>query len=121
MMNSKTAPAIPVQVQFRHMPESKKVVWLVNQMMNRFTKFPIRGASAEVTVDETHHRESQSVFQVKMRLKVPGEALYTAQSAEQTGLQDGVYSALAVVFDSVERQLIRRHDKRARRRASKAA
>lgn len=110
------AAAIPVKVQFRHMGESKRVVWLVNQMMEKFAKFPIPGASASVMVDETHHKEKTGVFQVKMKLTVPGEKLYIAQSAEQTGMHDGVYSAIADVFDSVERQLIKRHGKRSRRR-----
>ncbi|WP_372798609.1 HPF/RaiA family ribosome-associated protein [Pontiella sp.] len=106
---------IPVKVQFRHMDESKRVIWLVNQMMHKFTKFPIAGASAHVTVDETHHKEKTGIFQVKMKLTVPGEKLYTAQSSEKTGMHDGVYSALADVFDSVERQLVRHHEKRSRR------
>ena len=112
---------IPVRVQFRHMAESKRVTWLVNQMTRRFEKFPIPGASATVTVDETHHRESKGVFQVKMRLNVPGERLYTAHSAEKTGMHDGVYTAIAEVFDSVERQLIRQHQKRSRRNKARAA
>jgi len=115
------ASAIPVKVQFRHMAESKKVVWLVDQMMHRFEKFPIPGATATVVVDETHHKEKQGLFQVKMRLSVPGEKLYTAHSAEQPGMEDGVYSALADVFDGVERQLVRHHEKRARRHKAKAA
>ncbi|WP_372847094.1 HPF/RaiA family ribosome-associated protein [Pontiella sp.] len=113
--------AIPVQVQFRHMGESKRVTWLVNQMMERFTKFPITGATASVVVDETHHRQKSAVFQVKMKLSVPGEPLYTAQSSEKTGMHDGVYTAIAEVFESIERQLIRRHEKRSRRRAQHAA
>lgn len=111
---------IPVKVQFRHMAESKRVTWLVNQMMHKFTKFPIPGASAHVTVDETHHKEKTGIFQVKMKLTVPGEKLYTAQSSEKTGMHDGVYTAIADVFDSVERQLIRQHQKRTRRYKSKA-
>lgn len=111
---------IPVKVQFRHMAESKRVIWLVNQMMHKFTKFPIPGASAQVTVDETHHKEKTGIFQVKMMLKVPGEKLYTAQSSEQTGMHDGVYSAIADVTDCVERQLIRQHQKRSRRYKGKA-
>lgn len=110
-----TTPAIPVKVQFRHMAESRKVVWLVNQMMFKFEKFPIHGATATVIVDETHHKESQSMFQVKVRLSVPGERLYTARSAESTGMNDGVYRAIAKAFDNVERQLVRHHEKRSRR------
>ena len=110
---------IPVKVQFRHMAESKRVVWLVNQMMDKFSKFPMSGSNAEVVVDETHHRESKSIFQVKMKLSVPGERLYVAQSFEKPGMHDGVYSAIADVFDCVERQLIKHHEKRSKRRVQK--
>ena len=116
----KTGTTIPVEVQFRHMHESKRVQWLVEQMMEKFEKYPLSGARAHVVVDETHHREKTGVFQVKGRLSVPGERLYVAHSAEKTGMHDGVYSAIAEVFDSIERQLIKRHGRRASRRVQKA-
>ena len=112
-------PAIPVEIQFRHMPESKKVIWLVHQMMEKFEKYPLFGAKVTVVVDETHHRRRKGVFQVKARLSVPGERLYVAQSAEQTGMHDGVYAAIAEVFERVERQLVKTHDRRAQRRVKK--
>lgn len=67
-------------------------------------------------VDETHHRESKGIFQVKVRLSIPGERLYVAHSAEQTGMPDGVFGAIADVFESLERQLVKRHGRRASRR-----
>lgn len=112
--------AIPVKIQFRHMGDSKRVTWLVNQMMDKFTKFPIAGSTATVVVDETHHKEKTGVFQVKMKLSVPGERLYVAQSQEKTGMHDGVYTAIADVFDSIERQLVKRHGKRSNRRHQRA-
>ncbi len=111
---------IPVEVQFRHMRESKRVQWLVDQMMERFDKYPLPGAKAYVVIDETHHREKTGVFQVKIKLSVPGERLYVAHSTERTGMHDGVFSALADVFDSVEKQLIKRHGRRASRRMHRA-
>ena len=107
---------IPVEVQFRHMRESKRVYELVEQMMEKFEKYPLPGATAHVVIDETHHRESKGVFQVKVKLFVPGEPLYVAHSMEQTGMQDGVFGAIADVFDAIERQLVKRHDRRSRRR-----
>ncbi len=111
---------IPVEVQFRHMRESKRVLWLVEQMMERFEKYPLPGAKAHVVIDETHHRQKSGVFQVKVKLSVPGERLYVASSAEKTGMHDGVFSAIAAVFDSVEKQLVKRHGRRSRRRVGKA-
>ena len=111
-----TGSYIPVEVQFRHMNESKRIQWLVEQMMERFDKYPLTGARASVVVDETHHREKTGIFQVKVKFSVPGERLYVAHSTEQTGMHDGVYTALADVFDRIEKQLIKRHDRRSRRR-----
>jgi len=115
-----TGSYIPVEVQFRHMRESKRVQWLVEQMMERFDKYPLAGATAYVVIDETHHRETTGVFQVKVKLSVPGERLYVAHSTERTGMHDGVYSAIADVFDSIEKQLIKRHGRRSRRRLQRA-
>ena len=117
---SENASCIPVDVQFRHMRESKRVQWLVEQMMERFDKYPLEGAKAYVVVDETHHREKTGVFQVKIKLSVPGERLYVAHSTERTGMHDGVFTAIADVFESVEKQLIKRHGRRSRRRLQKA-
>ncbi len=108
---------IPVNVQFRHMRESKRVLSLVEQMMEKFDKYPLPGAKAHVMVDETHHKETTGIFQVKVRLSVPGERLYVAHSSEQTGMHDGVYSAIADVFDTIEKQLVKRHGRRAQRRS----
>lgn len=117
---SEAVSSIPVKVQFRHMRESKRVQWLVEQMMGRFDKYPLGAAHAHVVVDETHHREKTGVFQVKAKLFVPGEPLYVARSSEKTGMHDGVYTAVADVFDSIEKQLIKRHGRRARRRMQRA-
>ena len=112
-------PLIPVEIQFRHMRESQRVFSLVEQMMEKFDKYPLPGAKAHVVVDETHHREKKGVFQVKIKLYVPGEPLYVAHSMEQTGMHDGVFGAIADVFESIERQLIKRHGRRSRRRTQK--
>ena len=117
---NETGSCIPVDVQFRHMRESKRVQWLVEQMMERFDKYPLPGARAAVVIDETHHRESAGLFQVKVKLTVPGERLYVARSTEKTGMHDGVYRAIADVFDSIEKQLIKRHGRRAGRRMQRA-
>lgn len=117
--NTAAVATIPVKIQFRHMGDSKRVTWLVNQMMDKFSKFPIAGSTATVVVDETHHKEKTGVFQVKIKLSVPGERLYVAQSHEKTGMHDGVYTAIADVFESIERQLVKHHGKRTKRRSHK--
>lgn len=107
---------IPVEIQFRHMHESKRVIRLIEQMMEKFDKYPLPGAKAHVVIDETHHKESTGVYQVKAKLFVPGERLYVAGSSEKTGMHDGVYSAISDVFDTIEKQLVKRHGRRAARR-----
>lgn len=115
--NEQAAPSeIPVDIQFRHMPESKRVGWLVEQMMERFDKYPLHDARVQVVVDETHHRSKKPVFQVKTKLWIPGERLYVAKSAERIGEHDGVYVAISKVFEMIERQLGKRHGKGIRHR-----
>ena len=113
-------PGIPVQVQFRHMSESKRVLGVIYQMMEKFDKYDLAGARIIVVVDETHHKENKGVFQVKVRLSVPGERIYVSRGREKTGMHDGVYSAMANCFESIERQLVKWHTRRASHRALKA-
>jgi ribosome-associated translation inhibitor RaiA len=110
------AMAVPVDIQFRHMHESKRVQEQVEQLMGRFDKYTLPGAKMSVVIDQTHQRMGKSVFQVKAKLTVLGERLYVAHSMEQPGWEDGVFSALSTVFDSVEHQLVRRHGKQNKRR-----
>ena len=112
--------SIPVEIQFRHMNEARRVVEQIEGMMGRFEKYSLQGAKVSVVIDETHHRIGKSVFQVRVQLAVPGERLYVAQSAEKTGWHDGINVALYDTFDHVERQLTKRHGKRSRRRSAKA-
>jgi ribosome-associated translation inhibitor RaiA len=102
------------------MNESQRVRGVVGQLMEKFDKYAIPGAKAIVVVDETHHKESKGVFQVKVRLSVPGERIYVARGREKTGMHDGVYSAMAGCFDSIERQLVKWHTRRASHRALRA-
>ena len=66
--------AIPVAVQFRHMGESKRVTWLVNQMMEKFSKFPISGSTATVVVDETTTKKSGASFRSRSSYRSPASA-----------------------------------------------
>ncbi len=112
---------IPVDVQFRHMRESKRVIGVVQQLMEKFEKYDLYGARVTVTVDETHHREGKNVFQIKVRLNVPGERLYVARSQERTGMHDGVYVAIADCFEGIERQLNKKHARRSSHRLQQKA
>jgi ribosome-associated translation inhibitor RaiA len=108
-----------VEVQFRHMRESKRVLMVIDQLMEKLDKYTLKGAQLYVVVDETHRKEKQGLFQIKMRLTVPGEPLYVAQSQEKTGMHDGVFAAIAEGFDSIERQLVKTHRQRAAKRPPK--
>lgn len=117
---SSSSAGIPVEVQFRHMRESQRVLGVLDQLMEKFDKYDLPGAKAIVLVDETHHKESTGVFQVKVRLTVPGERTYVARGQEKTGMHDGVYGAMASCFESIERQIVKWHGRRASYRSLKS-
>ena len=114
--NDQSTTGIPVAVRFRHMHGSRHVLTVIDQLMEKFDKYALSDAHATVVVTKTRHHEGKGAFEVKVRLAVPGEPLYVARSRETLGAHDGVYHALADCFERVERQLVKRHERRIARR-----
>lgn len=111
---------LPLQVQFRHMRESRAILHTVHQMAEKLEKFQLEGAHCEVVIDEAHHRSRTGIFEVTARLTVPGERLYVARSSEQDVTRDELHAAVADVFESLERQLAKSHDRRVWRKEQQA-
>lgn len=114
--NDPTILGIPVTVRLRHMRGSRHVLKVVDQLMEKFDKYELSNAHAVVVVTKIRHHENKGAFEVKVRLTVPGEPLYTARSRETLGAHDGVYNALFDCFDRIERQLVKRRERRIARR-----
>ncbi|MDF7808217.1 HPF/RaiA family ribosome-associated protein [Pontiellaceae bacterium B12219] len=114
--NNEPTAGVPVTVRFRHMHGSKHVLTVVDQLMEKFDKYALSDAHATVVVTKTRHHEGKGAFEVKVRLAVPGEPLYVARSREMLGAHDGIYHALGDCFERVERQLVKRHERRIARR-----
>jgi len=111
-MNSKTDtnPAT-VNIQFRHMPKSRAIKQLVQQLMNRLSRFQLHSGHCEVVIDEMHHWHKGGVYKVSLRLTVPGEPLYVASAEEKSGSYEFLYSAIRRVFDEVGLQIKKRRRK----------
>lgn len=115
-LNVRSTTGIPVAVRFRHMHESKHMLTVVDLLMEKFDKYALPNAHAAVVVTKTSHHEGKGAFEVKVRLSVSGEPLYVAQSQETLGAHDGVYNALFDCFERIERQLVKRRERRIARR-----
>ena len=116
--------SFPVDIQFRHMPVSKAIIDSVEHHAAKLEKYHLVGASCTVVIDETHHRTRTGIFEIHARLKVPGESLYVACSSDHDMKREDLYGAVTEVFDCLNRQLSRAHEKskgRLRREARRAA
>jgi ribosome-associated translation inhibitor RaiA len=106
---------IPLALQFRRMPKSGDVRRIIHQQLDRFNSFVRPGARCEVVMDQTESTRSEQVYDVSVRLNVPGRRLYashrTVTGASLEFLDGAVYAA----FEDIKRQMVR-HSLRRRRR-----
>lgn len=106
---------IPLELQFRHMPKSRKIHQMIQQHLERFAAFVAPAARCAVVIDESRHCQKGGVYDVSVRLSVPGERLYTARISETSGSCDILYGVLNSAFDDIKRQLIKARARRQRR------
>ena len=98
------------QIQFRHMPKLKTMHQLVMQHLERFTSC----SRCEVVIDESRHGQS-GVYDISVRLSIPGERLYATHISETSGSRDFLYGAVSAAFDDIKRQLIKKRSRQHRR------
>jgi ribosome-associated translation inhibitor RaiA len=82
----------------------------VQQHLMRFS----RCTRCDVVIGESRHGRG-GVYDVSVRLAVPGEPLYAAHVSEASGSRDVLYGAVSFAFDDIKRQLIKRRGRRQRR------
>ena len=98
------------QIQFRHMPKLKTMRQLVMQHLDRFS----RCSRCDVVIDESRHGHS-GVYDISVRLSIPGEHLYAAHLSETSGSRDFLYGAVSSAFDDIKRQLVKKRSRQQRR------
>jgi ribosome-associated translation inhibitor RaiA len=98
------------QIQFRHMPKLQTMRQLVMQHLQRFA----RCTRCDVVIDESRHGQS-GVYDISVRLSIPGERLYASHVSETSGSRDFVYGAVSAAFDDIKRQLVKKRGRHYRR------
>lgn len=113
--------SIPVHVQFRHMPPSNSIKELVRAQADRLRRFSLDGGRCEVVIDESNHWHRGRVFKVTIRLTVPGNRVFSAQTTETCDFEECLDPAVRLAFDEIERQLEKRRKRNRRRHARELA
>jgi ribosome-associated translation inhibitor RaiA len=98
------------QIQFRHMPKLKTMQQLVMQHLQRFA----RCTRCDVVIDESRHDHTR-VYDISVRLSIPGDRLYAAHVSETSGTRDFLYGAVSSAFDDIKRQLVKKRGRQHRR------
>ena len=98
-------------IQFRHMPKLATMRQFVMQHVERFS--PV--SRCEVVIDESRHDQTGGVYDISVRLSIPGERLYAAHISETSGSREFLYGAVSAAFDDIKRQLIKKRARKHRR------
>lgn len=106
---------ISVQVQFRHMPKSEAIISMVKQEAAGLQKPVAPGTHCEVVIDETQRRHYGGVYEVRVRLTIPGGRIYAAHGSEQSGSHEFLYAAVRDAFGELRHQLEKNRKKQSRR------
>ena len=98
------------QIQFRHMPKLNMMHQLVMQQLNRFAFY----SRCDVVIDESRHGHS-GVYDISVRLSIPGDRLYAAHISETSGSREFLYGAVSAAFDDIKRQFIKKRGRKQHR------
>lgn len=93
------------------MKRSVAIEEVVEQYTQKLIRLGVSGGHCQVVIDESSHLKRGGVFQVSVRLTVPGEKLYVAASEERNSSIEFVHAAIHRAYDKLERQILKHHKK----------
>jgi hypothetical protein len=96
------------QIQFRRMPRLHAMQQTVLQHLERFKRY----SRCEVVIDANGGEHAGGVYDISVRVNIPGEPLYAAHVTESCGSRDFLYGAVSAAFDGINRQRIKRRGRR---------
>lgn len=96
----------PLQVSFKDMASSDFIYNNIWDHAEKLERFYDRIVSCYVTVSSPHrHHKKGKLFQVQVRLYLPGTDIFVSTEAENNHAHEDVYVAIRDAFDSVRRRL----------------
>lgn len=106
---------ISLIIRFRHMPGLDAIRQAVEQQLERLAALVPEGTWCEVVVDNGHPSGKESVYELSVRLHVPGQRLYVSHGSDSGTSPDVLYSVIFDVFDDLGRQMLKNRARRCRR------
>jgi len=93
------------------MPQLKTMRQFVMQHLERFAAC----SRCEVVIGESRRSRTGGVYDISVRLSIPGERLYAAHISETGGSHEFLYGAVSAAFDDIKRQLVKKRARKQRR------
>jgi ribosomal subunit interface protein len=112
MQQNLTNSNIALKIQFRHMPKSKEIKQVVRQQIESFNSSAAPGSRCTVIFDHSHSSQHGTVYEVAIRLHIPGHQLYVVHTSESGGSKELLFAALNNAFHSLHRQIRKARTKR---------
>ena len=107
-MQHKLSPStIAIEIQFRHMPKLEALRRIAIQHLDAFEPFATRGSRCEIVFDQSHSSKHGEVYQVAIRLHIPGQPLYVTHHSEFGGSKELLFAALNDAFRDIRRQMLK--------------
>lgn len=112
MQQTLSHSTIPLDIQFRHMPKNKALQQTALQQLDSFGRFNSHGGRCHIVFDRTHSSQHGWVYQVTIRLNIPGQPLYVTHSTESGGSKELLFATLNDAFHDLRRQMMKTRTKR---------
>lgn len=112
--------AIPLDLQFRHMPASGGIRRQVRQYLDQLAGFVVPPARCAVVIGESRSGRQGGIYDISVRLSIPGRRLYTAHVSDKGSAGELLGGALGQAFEDIRHQMIKARARRRRRRAARA-
>lgn len=111
MQHYSTQPNVTTQIQFRHMPKMDDLQNSALQYRNNLSGLIQGDSRCEIVFDRSQSSREGRIFEVTIRLYIPGHRLYVARHTEK----DLPFTALNIAFHDIQRQMVKARAKRPRR------
>lgn len=96
----------PLQIAFRNMDPSDAVEADVRDRVDRLERFCDRITGCRVVVQAPHRHQSKGkLYEVRIEIDVPGEAVVVQRSGPENHAHEDVYVAVRDAFDAATRRL----------------
>ena len=97
---------IPLDIKFHHVDHSEAVVARIREYAERLERLHPGIIRCQVSISQPHqHKHKGELYDVRIRLEVPGQELIVNREGSQNHAHEDVYVAIRDAFNALTRQL----------------